>query len=64
MTLHFTLEDKASEIVPLIHNFLECKSCGELTQGHPGWMAAPAGYLGKTGDRLVELGPCAVLVVK
>jgi len=54
----------AGHAVPTIVEFIERESCDLLVIGFMGHSALYNRLIGSTTDRLVELAPCEVLVVK
>jgi len=54
----------AGHVVPAIVEFIEREQCDLLVIGYMGHSALYNRLIGSTTDRLVELAPCQVLVVK
>jgi nucleotide-binding universal stress UspA family protein len=54
----------AGQSVPRIVELIERESCDLLVIGYMGHSALYNRLIGSTTDRLVELAPCAVLVIK
>jgi nucleotide-binding universal stress UspA family protein len=63
---HVKLEARivAGHAVPCIVEFIEAEHCDLIVIGFMGHSALYNRLIGSTTDRLVELAPCAVLVVK
>lgn len=65
-TAHVTIEThvRVGHAVPVITNFIERERFDLLVIGYMGHSALYNRLIGSTTDRLVELAPCQVLVVK
>jgi nucleotide-binding universal stress UspA family protein len=62
--VHLEVHRLAGHPVPRIVELLESTGCDLLVVGYMGHSALYQRLIGSTTDRLVELAPCAVLVVK